>query len=134
VDEHSTPAGVDRTVRGDARLASVRLSLSFVWAARSSSVGRLRAPAAAVRRLAVLAEESAALQSGRHFDSDLDEVFWDVRVRHAFTTSLSALVAPGSVRRRRSRSPTRRGPSSRRFLRRRGIFGGGLSGQLGRPS
>ncbi|HEY2797627.1 MAG TPA: hypothetical protein VGK26_07040 [Thermoanaerobaculia bacterium] len=136
VEEHSTPASVDRTVRGDARLASVRPSVSFAWNRWDlfGSVGfeRQRLPFVA---LAVLSEESAALQSGRHFDSDVDEVFWDVRVRHAFAPALSALVALrlGYGQETVTLTDTTGAVVSTLHLRRRGIFGGGLSGQLGSP-
>jgi hypothetical protein len=136
VDEHSTPAFVDRTVRGDARLASVRPSLSFAWGCTEvfGSIGfeRQRLPFVA---LALLAVESAALQSGRHFDSDLDEVFWDVRLRHAFAPSLSALVALrlGYGQETVTITDAAGAVVSTLHLRRRGIFGGGLSKQLGSP-
>ena len=136
VDERSTPAGVDRTVRGPARLASVRPSLAFAWGRSEvfGSVGfeRQRLPFVS---LAVLAEESAALQSGRHFDSDVDDVFWDVRLRHAFAPSLSALVALrlGYGQETVAISDTTGAVLTTLHLRRRGIFGGGLSGQLGSP-
>lgn len=136
VDERSTPASVDRTLRADARLASVRPSLSFAWGCSElfGSVGfeRQRLPFVA---LAVLAEESAALQSGRHFDSDVDEVFWDVRIRHAFAGSLSALVALrlGYGQETVTITDAAGGVLTTLHLRRRGIFGGGLSGQLGSP-
>jgi hypothetical protein len=136
VDERSTPGGVDRTVRGPARLASVRPSLTFAWGRSElfGSIGfeRQRLPFVA---LAVLAEESAALQSGRHFDSDVDDVFWDVRYRHAFAGSLSALVALrlGYGQETVTLTDTAGAVVSTLHLRRRGIFGGGLSGQLGSP-
>jgi hypothetical protein len=136
VDERSSPAGVDRTVRGPARLASVRPSLAFSWNRSElfGSVGfeRQRLPFVA---LAVLAEESGALQSGRHFDSDVDEVFWDVRFRHAFTPSLSAHVAVrlGYGQETVTLTDASGTVVETLHLRRRGIFGGGLSGQLGSP-
>jgi hypothetical protein len=135
VDERSTPAGVDRVVRGDALFSNVRPSLSFSWNRTEifGSVGfeRQRLPFVA---LALLAEENAALQSGRHLDSSVEEVFWDVRLRHAFASSLSALVAVrlGYGLEDVTISDTS-GTVARLELRRRGIFGGGLSGQLGSP-
>jgi hypothetical protein len=136
VDERSVPAAVDRTVRGDAWLGSIRPSLSFAWgrSALFGSVGfdRQRLPFVA---LALLAEESAALQSGRHLDSDVDDVFWDMRFRHAFTGSLSALVSLrlGYGQETVTITDTSGAVLTTLHLRRRGIFGGGLSGQLGSP-
>lgn len=136
VNEQSTPAGVDRVVRGDALLSSVRPSLSFRWNCTEifGSVGfeRQRLPFVA---LALLAEENAALQAGRHLDSAVEEVFWDVRLRHAFARSLSAQVAVrlGYGLETVTIADTSGAVLSRLELRRRGIFGGGLSGQLGSP-
>jgi hypothetical protein len=62
-------------------------------------------------------------------------VFWDVRYRHAFAGSLSALVALrlGYGQETVTLTDTAGAVVSTLHLRRRGIFGGGLSGQLGSP-
>ena len=136
VDERSSPAGVDRVVQGDALLSSLRPSVTYRWGRTElfGAVGFERQNLPFVS-LALIAAESAALQAGHHLDSELEEVFWDIRARRAFSPSLSALLAvrlgygietvtisdgSGTVR-------------SQLNLRRRGIFGGGLSGQLGSP-
>lgn len=137
VDERSAPAGVDREVRGDALLRSLRPGVSYssgrteIFA--SLSFDRQNLPFVS---LAVLAAESAALQAGRHLDSAVDEVFWDVRVRRAFARSLSALLALrlGYGLETVTISDSTGAVLSRLNLRRRGIFGGGLSGQLGSPA
>lgn len=136
VDERSVPAAVNREVRGDALLSSARPSVSFSWKRTelfgAVSFERQRLPFVS---LAMLAKESAGLQSGRHFDSAVEEVLWDVRVRQAFTPSLSALLAVrlGYGLETVELSDTSGAVVERLSLRRRGIFGGGLSGQLGSP-
>jgi hypothetical protein len=136
VDERSTPAGVDRVVPGSAVLASLRPSVAFRWSCTElfGAVGfeRQNLPFVA---LGVLSAEAAALQAGRHLDSALDEVFWDLRVRQTFTPQLSASlgVRLGYGLETVTISDAGGTVVDRLDLRRRGIFGGGLSGQLGSP-
>ncbi len=136
VDEYSAPAGVDRVVRGSALLSSVRPSVAYRWGCTElfGAVGfeRQNLPFVA---LALIAAESAALQAGGHLDSTLEQVFWDIRARQTLTPSWSALVAVrlGYGIETVTISDASGSEVSKFELRRRGIFGGGLSGQLGSP-
>lgn len=135
-DEANAAAGVDRVIRGDALLQSLRPGVSYSGKRTElfGSVGFERQKLPFVS-LAVLSAEGAALQAGRHLDSSVREVFWDVRVRRAFAESLSALVAVrlGYGIETVTISDGAGAILSELNLRRRGIFGGGLSGQLGSP-
>lgn len=136
VAERSASAGVDRKIRSDARLQSFRPGLSFAFGRNelfgSVAFERQRLPFVS---FALTAAEASALDRGLHFDSDVKQVFWDVRLRRAFAPSFSALLALRLGYGLETVTLTDSGGTlvERLHLRRRGIFGGGLSGQLGSP-
>jgi hypothetical protein len=136
VAERSAPAGVDREGTWDARLQSFRPGLAFAFGRNelfgSVAFDRQRLPFVS---FALTAEEASALDRGLHFDSDVRQVFWDVRLRRALSPAFSALLALrlGYGLETVTLSDSGGAIVERLDLRRRGIFGGGLSGQLGSP-
>jgi hypothetical protein len=136
VAEKGASAGIDRVLRSDARLQSFRPGLAFAFG-RNELFG---AVAFEKQRLpfvsfALTAAEASALDRGLHLDSDVKQVFWDVRLRRAFAPAFSALLALrlGYGLETVTVSDSGGAIVERLDLRRRGIFGGGLSGQLGSP-
>jgi hypothetical protein len=136
VAERSAPAGVDREGTWDARLQSFRPGLAFAFGRNelfgSVAFEKQRLPFVS---FALSAAEASALDRGLHFDSDVRQVFWEVRLRRAFSPAISALLALrlGYGLETVTLSDSGGAIVESLDLRRRGIFGGGLSGQLGSP-
>jgi hypothetical protein len=136
VAEQSASAGVDRERSWDARLQSFRPGLAFSFGPNelfgSVAFEKQRLPFVF---FALTAAEASALDRGLHFDSDVKQVFWDVRLRRAFAPAFSALLALrlGYGLETVTLSDSGGAIVERLDLRRRGIFGGGLSGQVGSP-
>ena len=136
VRERSGPAGLDRERRSSARLQSLRPGLAFAFGKNelfgAVAFERQRLPFVA---LALTAAEASALDRGLHFDSEVEQVFWDVRFRRAFAPAFSALLAMrlGYGLETVTLTDGTGAVVQILHLRRRAIFGGGLSGQLGSP-
>lgn len=136
VAERSASAGVDRDRNWDAHLQSFRPGLAFAFGKNelfgSVAFEKQQLPFVS---FALTAAEASAMDRGLHFDSDVKQVFWDVRLRRAFAPAFSALLALrlGYGLETVMLSDSAGTIVERLDLRRRGIFGGGLSGQLGSP-
>ena len=137
VHRESTPAFADRDTRESASLEALRLGVGYAWTRTqlllSGAYDRQRLPFVS---LAVLGTETVAFDSGFDPDSRAHETFWQLEARHAFTPAISALVGVRLGWGNETVTLTdSAGVSPTRVLdvRRRGVFGAGLSGSLGSP-
>lgn len=137
VHRESFPVFADRDSRQPASLAAVRLGVGYAWPRTeillSTTYDRQHLPFIA---LAVLGTETVAFDSGFDPDSVTQEVFWDLAFRYAFSPAIRARVSvrlgwgDETVTLTDSAGVV---PPRQLDVLRRGIFGGGLSGQIGAP-
>ena len=137
VHRESFPAFQDRDASLGASLEAYRLGVGYSWPRTelmlTATYDRQHLPFVA---LAVLGTETVAFDSGFDPDSIVKQVFWDLNFRYAVTPAIRARVSirmawgDETVRLTDSAGVL---PDRTLEVARRGTFGGGLSGPLGRP-
>jgi hypothetical protein len=137
VHEESFPDFHARDTSEDATLEAVRLGVAYSWPRTdlmlTATYDRQKLPFVS---LAVLGAETVAFDSGFHPDSDNEQVFGDLTLRHAFTSGIRARLGirlgGGSESVLLTDAVGSRPPVTL-DVQREGRFGGGVSRTLGFP-
>ncbi len=137
VHEESLPDFHARDTSEDARLEAVRLGVAYSWPRTdlmlTATYDRQKLPFVS---LAVLGAETVAFDSGFHPDSDNEQVFGDLTLRHAFTPGIRARLGVrlgGGSENVLLTDAVGSRPSVTLDVQREGRFGGGVSRTLGFP-